>query len=441
MLDIQITGLEPERNLKALICGDPGTGKTLFSSTFPDPLFAACEPGLLSLRKRRVPYQIIKNAKEMDEIIRACRQPEEVRESTFGIPVKTLVIDTVDAFQKILKRQKLSEIGKTTLDMQGWGWLGETMRSYLAAWQGLDMNVVLTCHLKETKDEEIGKIFYVPNIEGGSRDDLPAAFDIAGILEASTTSVVSGTGTEKKVTRVLKTAPDAYSGWLKDRSGSLPPEFPVNLETDFDNLSELVFADLADLDAMEEELRDKQKEITRATHEAAQQVADAVAEQVESEKPEEAKPVKASPTVDADEEQVNTVQFEELTKPFTLIEDEVKRRGVKNDFVKQFGNPAMLPVSKFADAKVWVDAAVRAAVGVDPTSDVSVDTVEEESPAQEPDPAPADEASQEEEVKPVACSESGCKVKDLKDEDLIELTTIQFGSPLCEKHFRAKTNA
>lgn len=438
MLEIQITGLEPERNLKALICGDAGAGKTLISSTFPNPLFAACEPGLLSLRKRRVPYQIIKSPAQMDEIVKGCRQSPEVREGIFGVPVDTLVIDTVDAFQKVLKRQKLSELGKTSLDMQGWGWLGETMRSYLAAWQGLEMNVVLTCHLKETKDEETGKIFYVPNIEGGSRDDLPAAFDIAAILKASTTSVVSGNSTEQKITRVLCTAPNSYSTWLKDRSGSLPPELKVDLENDFRNISELVFADLADLDAMEEELREQQDRISEAAVKAMV-VADAVEEVV---KPESDTVVKASPTVDADVETVNTIQFEELTKPFATVEDEGKRREIKNGFVKNFGNPAVLPVARFTDAKAWVEAAISESNTTEEVSstDEVADKVEEESPAQTSDPV-TEEAPEEKKVEPVPCSEKGCKQKNLTDEDLIELTTLQFGAPLCAEHFRTKTTA
>src|SRR5262245_4846579 len=103
---IKVTGAaEFGHWIKALIAGPAGSGKTLISSTFPDPFYASCEGGLMSIADRAIPYWEIKDTKKLMKLSGALRQPPEVREELFGRPVNTIVIDTIDEVQRVLIRE------------------------------------------------------------------------------------------------------------------------------------------------------------------------------------------------------------------------------------------------------------------------------------------------------------------------------------------------
>lgn len=422
-LDIKITGIETDRNLNALICGNPGSGKTLMASTFPNPFYASCEAGLLSIRKRKVPSHEVKKSTEMDEIIRLMRQDPSVREKQLGVPVDTLVIDTLDNFQRLVKRELMAK-NNGKMSMQEWGTLGDKMRSYVAAMRGLDVNVVVTCHLKRVVEEETGKVILVPLLEGSYRDEVAGEFDIVGILEAKNQKVQEGNGLVTKTRRFMRTVPDIQSDWLKDRSGVLPGEFDVNLNDDYDRMSELIFKDMEDMEDIHDEIAKLQVRVDEAVQ-AAEDVADITPDPVE-EAPEPE--VKASPELDAKVETISTEQFQQITGPFADIADDAERMAVKKRLVEEFGNPALIPASRFAEALAWVQAEVKAAE-VEAAPDV--DKMSE---------APAEEAvaTSEADRDPVPCTAPRCSVKDIEDEDMIELSRMQNGgNALCPKHFRA----
>lgn len=156
-LKTHIAGTEEKPLVKLFIAGYQGAGKTLMSSTFPNPYFASCESRTLSLADRRNPYSTIESGRDMDDLLRVLKQPSEVREKMLGRPVDTFVVDTLDGFQKVLKMERTGAGGGKFL-RDDWAWIADTMRSYLRAFVGLEMNVVVTCHLVESKDEEIGRI-------------------------------------------------------------------------------------------------------------------------------------------------------------------------------------------------------------------------------------------------------------------------------------------
>lgn len=433
MLNIKITGLETDRHLNALILGNPGSGKTLMASTFPNPFYASCEGGLLSVRKRKVPSHEVKKSSEMDEIIRLMRQSPEVREKQLGMPVDTLVIDTLDNFQKLIKREILAQSGKSAPTMQEWGILGEKMRSYVAAIRGLDMNVVVTCHLKRLQDEDTGKVSIVPLLEGGYRDEAPGDFDIVGILESKQRKVVvPGEKEAKTVTnRILRTVPDYSSDWLKDRSGVLPAEFDVNLTDDYDRMSELIFQDIEDMESIHDEIEQLQSKVDEATQTAAE-VAEITPEPVADPEPTPVDEAKATSQVDTAVDTVSTEQFQQLTGPFNEIADDAERMAVKKRFVEEFGNPAILPVTRLAEATAWIQAEV-AAQGGEEVSEPAATVVEEETT----DEATLDEGVIESAREPVPCTHPRCPVKDIEDEDVIELSKMQNGNKaLCPKHLR-----
>lgn len=232
------------RFIKALICGDPGAGKTLISSTFPNPLFASAEGGLMSLASRNIPYVEIKGSTDLLAVKHAVDQAPEVRKELLGFPVDTVVIDTIDEVQKILIRERLEENKKDSMQLQDWGWLGEQMQAIIRGFRNLDLNVVFTCHLKESSDAESGRVWFEPGLQGAIGKSIPGYVDLALLLKSNTVTKVIDGEAQKVFVRSLITRPDTQHSWIKDRSGQLPAEIEVNFTDDYARVATLIYGSI-----------------------------------------------------------------------------------------------------------------------------------------------------------------------------------------------------
>ncbi len=252
MLTIKRTGSDDYgKETKVLICGQPGVGKTLISSTWPNPIYASAEGGLMSIADRNIPYVEIRRSDDLLRLKNALDQDPNVREEMLGFPVETVVIDTIDEVQRILIRERLESQKKEILQMQDWGWLNEQMQAIVRSFRNLSMNTIFTCHLKETVDAESGRVFYRPSLAGAIGDNIPAYVDLALLLEVSTVSKVTEDTVQKMQVRHLISVPDHNHTWIKDRSGKLPERLEVNFTDDYKNIYELIFSNL-DLPATQE---------------------------------------------------------------------------------------------------------------------------------------------------------------------------------------------
>lgn len=244
-LKVKRTGnAEYGQYIKALICGDPGAGKTLISSTFPNPLYASAEGGLMSIASRNIPYVDIKESMDLLGIKAALEQSPAVREKMFGFPVDTVVIDTIDEIQRILIRERNRETRKDSMELRDWGWLGDQMQAIVSGFRNLDMNVVMTCHLREQQDSEHGGVWFEPGLQGAIGKQIAAYFDLALLLDVQTKTVIVDNKTQRVQQRFLITSPDPRHSWIKDRSGKLPVDFSVNFEDDYKRLHEAIYGDI-----------------------------------------------------------------------------------------------------------------------------------------------------------------------------------------------------
>jgi cell division septation protein DedD len=231
-----------QRYIKLLIHGQPGAGKTLLASTFPHPVYLDAEAGLLSVRDRDVKAVRVTSIAVLDEMRAALAQSPEVREKVLGAPVETVILDTVDEISRLIIRERLRAEKHETMQMQDWGYLGDTLRALLRGFRNLPMHVVFNVHLKDNEDQESGRVWFTPSVQGQVGHELPAYVDEALLLTSKLT-VDPKTG-EKVVARYLQTYPDLQYTWVKDRSGTLPQEFPVDFATDFERLATLIFGDV-----------------------------------------------------------------------------------------------------------------------------------------------------------------------------------------------------
>jgi hypothetical protein len=228
------------KKLAVLICGDPGTGKTLFSTTWPDVVILDAEGRLLSVRDRDIRAITVGSTSVLDEARAALAQAPDVRAKLFGGPVSTVVIDTVDEVARLIIRERLRAEKRETMAMADWGYLGDTLRSLLRGFRNLDLNVIFNVHLRSSEDSESGRIFYRPSIQGQVGDEIAAYVDLALLLVTRpVTDPVTG---NRVISRHLQSFPDVQHTWIKDHSGRLPQEFPVNFTDDYDRLHHLIFS-------------------------------------------------------------------------------------------------------------------------------------------------------------------------------------------------------
>lgn len=227
--------------VKALIAGEPGAGKTRTASTWPGVLYADAEGGQLSVTDRQPPSISIDSTSVLTELHGVLTQKPAVREKMLGLDVQTVVIDTLDEIARLLIRERLASEHKESMAIQDWGWLGDRLRDLVRGWRNLDMNVLFLVHVKAQEDSETGRVTYKPSIQGAMGDELAAYVDLAVLLRARPTATVVEGKNVRVIQRFLQTYPDAQFPWVKDRSGRLPMDFPINMNDDYERLRQYIF--------------------------------------------------------------------------------------------------------------------------------------------------------------------------------------------------------
>lgn len=263
--------------IKALIGGNPGSGKTVFGSTSFEPLIVDCEGGLMSIADRRVPYVEIDSTIELQELLVHLDQEPEAQQALLGLAPQTIVIDTIDEIQKMYERERLRETGKDALTMQDFGWLKDRMIETIRAFRNLDSNVIFLVHLKESTDEESGTVSIKPGLKGAVADEIAAYMDIVGVIVPEEFSDIEGTEMVKRSRRILRTQPDRRFDWLKDRSWKLPSRIELNGKTDFKRIHATVFKEIPAAANEEKEVPEPEQEQPQLIERVAEQPANPIA--------------------------------------------------------------------------------------------------------------------------------------------------------------------
>jgi hypothetical protein len=253
---IQTTGLEDyapggTARVKVLNIGGPGAGKTRFSSFFPAPIFADCERGLASVADRKVPYVNINNSQDMLDLLAYlkadCRLPQDRRQ------YHTVVIDTLDAFQRKVKNEWM-EINKKEVftGYEAWGYLTTKTQLLMTRLLNLDMNVVCNVHFKDktVKDNVSGRESHelMLQLQGETADTAFNDFDLVGWTGVYWESEDGQRVQKRGIT--FKPTPD--KPFLKDRLHVTPDWLPITFsDSDYTNLFERIQARVEEMDAGE----------------------------------------------------------------------------------------------------------------------------------------------------------------------------------------------
>lgn len=248
--------------IKALVFGQPGAGKTLISSTFPNPLYASAEGGLMSIADRDIPYVDIRSSEDLLAIKNSVDQDPDIRAEILGFPVDTIVIDTIDEIQKILIAERLKATRNSAMQLQDWGWLSEQMRAMVRGFRNVPIHVVFTCHLKEVTDGESGRVSYKPGLQGGISDDIAGYVDLSLLIDTALVNETVDGKLRKVEKRTLLTTQTVKYPFLKDRSGKLPHEMEVNFTDDFERINQIIFGNVHIAEGIEYDVETPQPVLT-----------------------------------------------------------------------------------------------------------------------------------------------------------------------------------
>lgn len=232
--------------VKALICGQPGSGKTLLGSTAPDPLIVDCEGGLMTIAHKKMPYAKIDSPLDLQHLRAALEQNPENQKEILGLTPGTIVIDTIDEVQRLFARERLKETGKEILTMQDYGWLKDRMLDVIRGFRNVDAHVIFLCHLKDQTDEELGTTHLKPGLVGATADEIAQYMDIVGIISVEEYLDTDGDEAVKRTRHILTVQPNHKADWLKDRSAKLPKKFALSGEDDFTKICRVIFKDVAE---------------------------------------------------------------------------------------------------------------------------------------------------------------------------------------------------
>ena len=97
--------------LKALIYGNPKTGKTTFAGTAPKPLFICAENGLLSIASKSPDYVEVKTLQELKDLYGRLKSTSP--------DYDTIVIDSLSEISKIIK-DNLTNCGNKVMALRDW---------------------------------------------------------------------------------------------------------------------------------------------------------------------------------------------------------------------------------------------------------------------------------------------------------------------------------
>ncbi len=175
------------KTLKVLIYGEPGTGKTTFAATSPNPLLIDVERGARSVLNVDNPVDVLEY-KSIAQIEAAIGYLQGGH-SSFK-KYDTIILDSFSEMQRRLIDAQLRALGQgAPVYKADWGVYGENtqrLRMLLSAFRDIDKNLICTAQAKVEKDDQTGLMTWRPDLTPKVAATVAGIFDIVGFLRINT---------------------------------------------------------------------------------------------------------------------------------------------------------------------------------------------------------------------------------------------------------------
>lgn len=170
-------------NLKVLIYGDPGVGKTTFAASAPKPLLIDVERGSRSVLNVNNPVDVLefRSIEQVEATIQFLKDGNEAFDK-----YETIVLDSMTEMQARLIDQQLRSLGGgAPVYKADWGVYGENtqrLRMLISAFRDIPKNLICTAHSRPEKDDQTGLTIVKPFLTPGLAKTVTGMFDIVGYL-------------------------------------------------------------------------------------------------------------------------------------------------------------------------------------------------------------------------------------------------------------------
>jgi phage nucleotide-binding protein len=199
--------------VKFLVYGMAGAGKTSLIATLPNPIVLSAEAGLLSLKGADVPYIEINTMADLYEAYEWATSSEEAKH------YESIALDSISEIGEVVlaAEKKVKIDGKKIHGMKAYGEMQDKMADLIRAFRDLPNRHVYFSAKMEKSTDELGCVSYAPSLPGNKfAQQLPYFFDEVFALRIESFG------------RALLTQTDGL--WsAKDRSGRLERLEPPDL--------------------------------------------------------------------------------------------------------------------------------------------------------------------------------------------------------------------
>ena len=199
--------------VRLLVYGQAGAGKTSLIPSLPAPVILSAEGGLLSIAGSNLPFVEINSVETLREAYQWLTESSEANQ------FQSVALDSISEIAEVV----LANEKATAKDpRQAYGALQDVMGGIIRAFRDLPgKSVYFTAKLEKSQDE-MGRILYSPSMPGAKLgQQLPYYFDLVLPLRLEKDA-------EGNTVRSLQCQSDGL--WTaKDRSGRLDPWEPADL--------------------------------------------------------------------------------------------------------------------------------------------------------------------------------------------------------------------
>lgn len=195
---MQLSEYDPSTNMKVLIYGNSGTGKTCAACSWPIPILyldfdskvdsAAAFYADDKARLEQIEVRDLSSKMEHDpieEMLKIIDKELIPQQKTGKMLYKTLVIDSLTTFSSAVLnhivrtnpgiKRVVSKQGAQP-GMQDFGILKRELTKLIPGILSLPLNVIMLAHVKTERDELTGEMIRGPHMDGSFAADLPIYF-------------------------------------------------------------------------------------------------------------------------------------------------------------------------------------------------------------------------------------------------------------------------